>query len=163
MKVVGEAEVEDVLIDNPEIIWKKTKKKSGIDKNYFDQYYENRDKAVAYKLKNVKKYIEPKELKDIGFTKYENGKPLNVGTVHTFQGKENKVVFLVLGASDKEKGAASWAVSKPNIINVAATRAKTWFFIIGDKKLYQSIGSDTINKTINAIDNYNRKIDLKSK
>ena len=66
MKVVGEAEVEDVLIDNPEIIWKKTKKKSGIDKNYFDQYYENRDKAVAYKLKNVKKYIEPKELKDIG-------------------------------------------------------------------------------------------------
>ena len=66
MKVVGEAEVEDVLIDNPEIIWKKTKKKSGIDKNYFDQYYENREKAVAYKLKNVKKYIEPKELKDIG-------------------------------------------------------------------------------------------------
>ena len=112
-------------------------------------------KNVAYQLS--------KELKDIGFTKYENGKPLNVGTVHTFQGKENKVVFLVLGASDKEKGAASWAVSKPNIINVAATRAKTWFFIIGDKKLYQSIGSDTINKTINAIDNYNRKIDLKSK
>lgn len=112
-------------------------------------------KNVAYQLS--------KELKDIGFTKYENGKSSNIGTVHTFQGKENKVVFLVLGASDKEKGAASWAVSEPNIINVAATRAKIWFFIIGDKKLYQSIGSETINKTITAMDNYNRKIDSKSK
>ena len=103
------------------------------------------------------------ELKDIGFTKYENGKPSNIGTVHTFQGKENKVVFLVLGASDKEKGAASWAVSEPNIINVAATRAKIWFFIIGDKKLYQSIGSETISKTIKAIDDYNRRVDSKNK
>ena len=32
MRVVGEAEVEAVLIDNPEIIWKKTEKKSGIMK-----------------------------------------------------------------------------------------------------------------------------------
>lgn len=66
MKVVGEAEVEDVLVDDPEAIWKKTKAKSGIDKKFFDRYYENRDQAVAYKLKNVIKYGEPKELKDYG-------------------------------------------------------------------------------------------------
>lgn len=68
MRVVGEAEVEDVLIDNPEIIWKKTKKKSGIDKTFFDQYYEDREQAVAYKLKNVIKYREPKELKEYGIS-----------------------------------------------------------------------------------------------
>lgn len=68
MKVVGEAEVEDVLIDNPEVIWKKTEKKSGIDKIFFDQYYENREQAVAYKLKNVIKYSEPKELKEYGIS-----------------------------------------------------------------------------------------------
>ncbi|WP_455535979.1 hypothetical protein [Roseburia inulinivorans] len=68
MKIVGEAEVEDVLIDNPEIIWKKTKKKSGIDKVFFDQYYDAREQAVAYKLKNVIKYREPKELKDYGIS-----------------------------------------------------------------------------------------------
>ncbi len=68
MKVVGEAEVEDILIDNPEIIWKKTEKKSGIDKTFFDQYYEHRELAVAYKLKNVIKYEEPRELKDYGIT-----------------------------------------------------------------------------------------------
>jgi len=66
MKVVGEAEVEDILIGAPEIIWKKTKRKSGIDKAFFDQYYVGRDQAVAYKLKNVVEYGEPRELKDYG-------------------------------------------------------------------------------------------------
>lgn len=66
MRVVGEAEVEEVLIDNPEVIWKKTEKKSGIDKMFFDQYYEKREQAVAYKLKNVVKYVEPRELRDYG-------------------------------------------------------------------------------------------------
>lgn len=66
MRVVGEADVEDILIDNPELIWKKTQKKSGIDKSFFDQYYANRELAVAYKLKNVVKYNVPKKLKDYG-------------------------------------------------------------------------------------------------
>ena len=65
-KVVGEAEIEEVLIDEPEIIWKKTKEESGIDKNFFDKYYENKNEAVAYKLKNVMKYRRPRELKDEG-------------------------------------------------------------------------------------------------
>lgn len=68
MKIVGEAEVEDILIDNPEVIWEKTQEKSGIDKIFFDQYYEDRDKAVAYKLKNIKKYKQPKELKEYGIS-----------------------------------------------------------------------------------------------
>lgn len=66
MRVVGEADVEDVLIDTPEVIWKKTEEKSGIDKAFFDQYYENREQAVAYKLINVKQYEEPKELEEFG-------------------------------------------------------------------------------------------------
>ncbi|UQS81821.1 AAA domain-containing protein [Bombilactobacillus folatiphilus] len=72
----------------------------------------------------------------------------NVGTVHTFQGKEAAVVYLVLGASTEETGAASWAVSEPNLMNVAATRAKKEFYIIGDKKLYQSIGAEVVDKTL---------------
>lgn len=68
MRVVGEAEIEDVLIDNPEMIWMKTEKRSGMDKAFFDQYYADKDQAVAYKLKNVKKYREPRELKDYGIS-----------------------------------------------------------------------------------------------
>lgn len=66
MKVVGEADVDEVLIDKPSEIWKITRKKSGIDKIFFDDYFEDRDQAVAYKLKNITKYSEPKELIELG-------------------------------------------------------------------------------------------------
>ena len=46
-------------------------------------------------------------LKEIRFTRYNNGKPTNIGTVHTFQGKEAPIVFLVLGADDGSIGAAN--------------------------------------------------------
>lgn len=103
-------------------------------------------KNVAYQLSQ--------ELKKIGFTRYDkNGKPTNVGTVHTFQGKEAPIVFLVLGADEKCIGAANWAMGteNPNIMNVAATRAKNEFYIIGDKKMYLSLNSDVINNTYEII------------
>lgn len=68
MKVVGEAEVEDALIDKPQIIWKKTQKKSGIEKSFFDEYYADKEQAVAYKLKNVVEYEVAKELKEYGIS-----------------------------------------------------------------------------------------------
>ena len=104
---------------------------------------------VAYQLSEL--------LKGIGFTRYENHKPTNVGTVHTFQGKEAPVVFLVLGADNSSKGAANWAMgtSNPNIMNVAATRAKKEFYIIGDKKLYLGLNSDVINDAYTIIEEFN--------
>ena len=66
MKIVGEAEVEEVLVDTPEMIWEKTKEYSGINKKFYDQYFRKRDTAVAYHLKNVIKYDIPKELSDFG-------------------------------------------------------------------------------------------------
>ncbi|SON48981.1 DEAD/DEAH box helicase [Vibrio tapetis] len=60
----------------------------------------------------------------------------NVGTVHTFQGKENDTVILVLGCDEKNSGGASWASSKPNLLNVAVTRAKKHLFVIGDTKVW---------------------------
>lgn len=97
-----------------------------------------------------------KLLDDIQFTKREKGKAVNVGTVHTFQGKEAKVVYFVLGADTTSKGAAKWAVTEANMMNVAATRAKEEFYIIGDKKLYASLGSKVANTTISIIDEYNK-------
>lgn len=63
-KIVGEADVKTILVDKPEVVWKKTKKKSGIEKKFFDTYYKNRDHAVAYQLTNIVQYEDPKELKD---------------------------------------------------------------------------------------------------
>ena len=66
MKVVGEAKVEKILEDSPDRIWEKTKKYSGIDLNFYQNYFKDRSKAIAYKLTNIKKYDSPKELSSYG-------------------------------------------------------------------------------------------------
>ena len=66
MKVVGEAKVEKILEDSPDRIWEKTKKYSGIDLNFYQKYFKDRSKAIAYKLTNIKKYNSPKELSSYG-------------------------------------------------------------------------------------------------
>lgn len=58
----------------------------------------------------------------------------NVGTVHTFQGQGTDEVIFLLGCDKNATGAANW-VNK-NIVNVAATRAKFRFYIIGDKNVW---------------------------
>jgi superfamily I DNA and/or RNA helicase len=63
----------------------------------------------------------------------------HIGTVHTFQGKEEDTVIFVLGADRQHLGSAQWASSKPNLLNVAITRAKRRFFIIGDKSLWDGM------------------------
>lgn len=108
---------------------------------------EEKDIFVISPFKNVvlelKKVLKDKKME------------IKVGTVHIFQGKEAKVVFFVLGCDKNSKGAANWAVGtdNPNIMNVAATRAKERFYIIGDKELYTELESDVIKKTYKALEN----------
>lgn len=62
------------------------------------------------------------------------------GTVHTFQGKEANEVILVLGCDNQTGiGAARWVGQKPNIINVAVSRAKYRMAVIGDYNLWKDI------------------------
>ena len=60
----------------------------------------------------------------------------NIGTVHTFQGKEASTVLICTAASHirKNTGGISWVNSKPNLLNVAVTRAKHHLFVLGDQK-----------------------------
>jgi len=60
----------------------------------------------------------------------------HVGTVHTFQGKEDAVVWLVLGCDSSTRRSARWAAGKPNLLNVALTRARLRFYMIGDRNLW---------------------------
>lgn len=61
-----------------------------------------------------------------------------VGTVHTFQGKQATAVFFVLGTDKTTLGAIEWASRKPNLLNVAVTRAKNRFYVIGDYSLWKA-------------------------
>ena len=132
--------LKSMIAEHPEII----------DKNEKDMVY------VITPFSNVA-YMLSQYLRDIGFTRYSKGKATNIGTIHTFQGKEAPIVFMVLGADNRSKGAAIWAVNEPNMMNVAATRAKKEFYVIGDKRLYQSLGSDVANSTISIINQYGKQ------
>jgi hypothetical protein len=62
------------------------------------------------------------------------------GTIHTFQGKEANEVLLVLGCDGGQGlNAARWVGQKPNIINVAVSRAKYRIGVLGNYDLWKEI------------------------
>ena len=65
-RIVAEAEIEDVLMCTPEELWNITKDDSGISKEFFDEYFEGKEIAYAYKLGKIKVYDKPKTLLDYG-------------------------------------------------------------------------------------------------
>lgn len=87
--------------------------------------------VINSKLKsNFKKNTFKNSLPDSEKAILNNWTKLNIGTVHSFQGKENKIVYYVIG-EDK----TGWSAIKPNMLNVAVTRAKQELYIIGDKDM----------------------------
>jgi hypothetical protein len=65
----------------------------------------------------------------------------SIGTVHTFQGKEARGVILLLGAPDPAQvGARNWATSNVNLLNVAVSRAKQNFYVVGNRSLWGDLG-----------------------
>lgn len=90
-------------------------------------------------LRNAKYYgniyiISPfKSVASYCETTFKYDKKISCGTIHKFQGKEADIVFLVLGSDPKSLGARNWASQKPNMLNVALTRAKKRFYVIGSK------------------------------
>lgn len=67
--VIGEFKIEEIICSNIENLWEKTKGSSGISKEYFCKYFEDKEKGYAIKIKNYKRYKKPLCLKkDFGLT-----------------------------------------------------------------------------------------------
>ncbi len=64
-----------------------------------------------------------------------------IGTVHTVQGREAEAVLFVLGApAPHQAGARGWAGGRPNLLNVAVTRAKERLYVIGNRSAWRDAG-----------------------
>ena len=88
--------------------------------------------TVAY---GFKKYMESISNDIVNWTDKDNKSSWlkdNIGTVHTFQGKEAKIVIYMLGCQSdgSANGAIKWV--NANNVNVAFTRAKEYVYVIGD-------------------------------
>lgn len=58
-KIVGEFDIGDILIDTPKSLWEKTKNYSGTTEDFYDNYFMDRTKGYAIKIKSLKKYKVP--------------------------------------------------------------------------------------------------------
>lgn len=65
-KIVAEAEIIEIISLLPKTLWEETKDFSGITKEFFNQYFKNKDIAYAYKLGKIKVYDTPLDLSDYG-------------------------------------------------------------------------------------------------
>ena len=58
-KIIASFEIEKILIDSPEKIWKICQKYAGVAKNDFLAYFHNSDVAYAIKIGEVNSFQEP--------------------------------------------------------------------------------------------------------
>lgn len=92
--------------------------------------------AVQQQIKRMLKQQLPTRI-DIERTKINQWVDKSIGTVHTFQGKEAQKVYFVIGTDNTQDGAVNWSCEKQNLLNVAVTRAKKEFYVIGDMQRIQ--------------------------
>jgi len=63
-QVIGEFEIDNILIEDINQLWQKTKEFSGITKDFFFDYFNNKEKGYAIKIKQTKRYKKALSLKD---------------------------------------------------------------------------------------------------
>ena len=63
-KVVGEFEIGEILHTTKNELWESTQEKSGITKEFFDDYFSEKEFAYAIEIKEIEQYQEPKSLKE---------------------------------------------------------------------------------------------------
>jgi len=63
-QVVGEFEIESILNHSLKELWQLTKDYSGISENFFFDYFSNKEKGYAIKIKKTKRYDRALSLKD---------------------------------------------------------------------------------------------------
>ena len=63
-RVVGEFEIDDILSDDVNTIWERTKMHSGISREFYNTYFKNRKTANAIQIGHLIRYEETRPLSD---------------------------------------------------------------------------------------------------
>jgi len=58
-QIIGEFEIEDILHEEPQSLWVKTKHHAGISEKRFFDYFTNKSKGYAIKVKATRVYDDP--------------------------------------------------------------------------------------------------------
>jgi len=58
-QIIGEFDIEGVLHEEPESLWVKTKPHAGISEKIFFDYFTNKSKGYAIKIKTARAYDDP--------------------------------------------------------------------------------------------------------
>ncbi|MBA8764346.1 DEAD/DEAH box helicase [Staphylococcus coagulans] len=134
-----------VVVEELKKDWVKALKSGKQEPNVFiiTPFSRVKSEIIAF----AKKELKPLVNQNINVRKWLHE---SIGTVHTFQGKEADKVYFVTGTDDTQNTAIQWSCQKPNLINVAVTRAKKEFIVVGDKKrISQFRYYQAIDKEIN--------------
>lgn len=57
--IIGEFEIEDIIHDELPVLWAKTKSHAGISKRRFSEYFADKSKGYAIKVKTTRMYDAP--------------------------------------------------------------------------------------------------------
>src|ERR1035438_8785514 len=63
-RVIGEFQINQVLFDDIDTLWRRTCDYAGIDKDLFLKYFIDKNKGYAIEIKHVRKYKTPLHLKE---------------------------------------------------------------------------------------------------
>ena len=58
-KVIGEFEIEGIIQEEPQSLWEKTGQQGGISKERFLNYFKNKTKGYAIKVRDARMYDTP--------------------------------------------------------------------------------------------------------
>lgn len=63
-KVIGEFDIEKIIKGTPEEIWKATYLNSGVEREFYNNYFSHKEKAFAIQIKDFIEYDTPLSLKE---------------------------------------------------------------------------------------------------
>lgn len=58
-RITALVEIDSIITDTPDIVWRKTRKQAGVSKVFFDSYFRNKPIAYAAKFKRVHELSTP--------------------------------------------------------------------------------------------------------